>query len=204
VRESTVPVIETGIGICHVYVDASADQKMALDILINSKTQRPSVCNAAESLLVHKDIAAEFLPVAGKALRESGVETRADAGSIGYLPEALPATEEDFSTEFLDMIIAVKTVDSLSAAIEHINAHGSRHTDAIITKDYDAARRFSERVGSSVVMVNASTRFNDGGMFGFGAEIGISNQKLHARGPMGLEEMTTIKYIVSGEGQSRN
>ncbi|MCL2121055.1 MAG: glutamate-5-semialdehyde dehydrogenase [Clostridiales bacterium] len=201
--ESTVPVIETGIGICHIYVDASADLRMALDILVNAKTQRPSVCNAAESLLVHRDAAAAFLPEAGKMLRNLGVELRACPESRQYLPESVEAMEEDFSTEFLDLILAVKVVDSLDEAIEHINAHGSKHTEAIITGDYDAARRFTGRIDAAVLMVNASTRFTDGGMFGFGAEMGISTQKLHARGPMGLEEMTTIKYIVQGEGQVR-
>ena len=203
VMEATVPVIETGIGNCHVYVDASADQRMALDILINAKTQRPSVCNAAESLLVHRDIAAEFLPKAGKALQELGVELRACPDSMGYLAGAKPATEEDFRAEFLDLIISVKTVGGLDEAIDHINAYGTKHTEAIITRDYDAARRFTERIDAAAIMVNASTRFTDGGMFGFGAEMGISTQKLHARGPMGLEEMTTIKYIVQGKGQVR-
>ena len=204
VRESTVPVIETGIGNCHIYAHEAADQRMALDILINAKIQRPSVCNAAESLLVDRSIAAEFLPLAGKALLERGVEIRACAESLPLLAGAKPATEEDFYAEFLDMIISVKIVSGLDEAIEHINKYSSKHTEAIITRDYAAARIFTERIDSSVVMVNASTRFNDGGMFGFGAEIGISNQKLHARGPMGLIEMTTVKYIVSGEGQSRN
>ena len=203
VMEATVPVIETGIGNCHVYVDASADQRMALDILINAKTQRPSVCNAAESLLVHRDIAAEFLPKAGKALQELGVELRACPDSMGYLAGAKPATEEDFRAEFLDLIISVKTVGGLDEAIDHINAYGTKHTEAIITRDYNAARRFTERIDAAAIMVNASTRFTDGGMFGFGAEMGISTQKLHARGPMGLEEMTTIKYIVQGKGQVR-
>ena len=204
VREATVPVIETGIGNCHVYVDASADLAMAQSILINAKIQRPSVCNAAESLLVHKAVAAEFLPKAGKALQVQGVELRACPESIGYLSGAKAATEEDFAAEFLDLILSVKIVASLDEAIAHVNTYGTRHTEAIITGDYNAARRFSAHVDAAVVMVNASTRFTDGGMFGFGAEIGISTQKLHARGPMGLEEMTTIKYIVQGEGQIRN
>jgi glutamate-5-semialdehyde dehydrogenase len=203
VMEGTVPVIETGIGNCHVYVDASADLQMALDILINAKTQRPSVCNAAESLLVHRDVAAEFLPMAGAALRASGVEMRDCPESMAYLTGAKPATEEDFGAEFLDMIISVKVVEGLGEAISHINAYGTKHTEAIVTKDYNAARRFTGGVDAAVVMVNASTRFTDGGMFGFGAEMGISTQKLHARGPMGLEEMTTVKYIVQGGGQTR-
>ena len=203
VEESTVPVIETGIGNCHVYVDASADQQMALEILINAKTQRPGVCNAAESLLVHEAIAAEFLPIADKALTALGVELRACPESLPYLPGATAAAEEDHEAEFLDLILSVKTVGSLDAAIRHINTYGTKHTEAIITKDYNAARRFTAQIDAAVLMVNASTRFTDGGMFGFGAEIGISTQKLHARGPMGLEEMTTVKYIVQGEGQSR-
>jgi glutamate-5-semialdehyde dehydrogenase len=203
VNESTVPVIETGIGNCHVYVDDSADLHSALDIIINAKTQRPGVCNAAESLLVHRDIAAEFLGPAGKALRELGVELRACPESIRYLEGAKAATEEDYGAEFLDMIVSVKIVGGLDEAISHINAYGTKHTEAIITKDYEAARRFTQGVDAAVVMVNASTRFTDGGMFGFGAESGISTQKLHARGPMGLEEMTTYKYIVQGEGQAR-
>jgi len=203
VNESTVPVIETGIGNCHVYVDDSADLHSALDIIINAKTQRPGVCNAAESLLVHRDIAAEFLGPAGKALRELGVELRACPESIRYLEGAKAATEEDYGAEFLDMIVSIKIVGGLDEAISHINAYGTKHTEAIITKDYEAARRFAQGVDAAVVMVNASTRFTDGGMFGFGAEIGISTQKLHARGPMGLEEMTTYKYIVQGEGQAR-
>ena len=202
-RESTVPVIETGIGNCHVYVDASADLAMALKILINAKIQRPGVCNAAESLLVHSDVAAAFLPEAGKALGDLGVELRACPESLPYLPGAKAATEEDFAAEFLDLILSVKIVKGLDEAIEHINTYGTKHTEAIITKDYEAARRFTSHVDAAVVMVNASTRFTDGGMFGFGAEIGISTQKLHARGPMGLEEMTSIKYIVQGEGQAR-
>ena len=202
-QESTVPVIETGIGNCHIYVDASADQQMALDILVNAKTQRPGVCNAAESLLVHRAAAAEFLPKAGKALLGLGVELRACPESIVYLPEAREAAEADFAAEYLDLILSVKVVGNLDEAIAHINTYGTKHTEAIITKDYDAARRFTHSVDAAVLMVNASTRFTDGGMFGFGAEIGISTQKLHARGPMGLEEMTTIKYIVQGEGQAR-
>ncbi len=203
VREATVPVIETGIGNCHIYADASADQQMALDILLNAKTQRIGVCNAAESLLVHRSIAAEFLPMAGAALAAQGVELRACPESRRYLPQAAAATEADFGAEFLDMIISIKVVADLDEAIDHINTYGTRHSEAIITKDYDAARHFTSRIDAAVVLVNASTRFTDGGMFGFGAEIGISTQKLHARGPMGLEEMTTIKYIVQGDGQVR-
>jgi len=213
VRESTIPVIETGTGNCHIYVDASADPKIALDILINAKTQRPGVCNAAETLLVHKDIAKEFLPIACKALNEHNVEIRACPEAMKYLDTVKPdtaktgavktATEEDFYTEFLDLIISTKIVDSIDEAIEHINRYGSKHSEAIITKNRASAKRFTNEIDAAVVYVNASTRFTDGGMFGFGAEIGISTQKMHARGPMGLPEMTTYKYIVQGEGQTR-
>jgi len=202
-RTSTVPVIETGIGNCHVYVDADADLEAALRILINAKTQRPGVCNAAESLLVHRAVAARFLPMADKALRECGVELRACPESMRYCEGAKEATEDDFAAEFLDLILSVKTVGSADEAIDHINTYGTKHTEAIITQDYAAARRFTHAVDAAVTLVNASTRFTDGGMFGFGAEIGISTQKLHARGPMGLEEMTTTKYIVQGDGQIR-
>jgi len=203
IQEATVPVIETGIGICHVYVDATADLQMALRILVNAKTQRPGVCNAVESLVVHRDVAAEFLPRAGRTLQELGVEIRVCPESRTYLDGAKPATDEDFTTEFLDLILAVKVVESLDEAIMHINTHGSKHTETIVTMDYNASRRFTSCVDAAVVLVNASTRFTDGGMFGFGAEMGISTQKLHARGPMGLAEMTTIKYIIQGEGQIR-
>ena len=203
VTEATVPVIETGAGNCHIFVDASADPGMALNVLLNAKTQRTGVCNAAESLLVHKDIAADFLPNAGKALQEQGVELRACPESIVYLDGAVAASDEDFATEFLDLIISVKVVGSVEDAIAHINSYGTKHTEAIITRDYDSADKFTKEVDAAVVMVNASTRFTDGGMFGFGAEIGISTQKLHARGPMGLEEMTSVKYIVHGNGQVR-
>ena len=204
VREATVPVIETGVGNCHIYVDESADPGMALNILLNAKTQRIGVCNAAESLLVHRAAAEPFLRLAGPALKDAGVELRACRRSLEYLPEALAATEEDFYAEFLDMILSVKIVDSLEEAIAHINQYGTGHSEAIITKSYEASRRFTAGVDAAAVYVNASTRFTDGGQFGLGAEIGISTQKLHARGPMGLEEMTTIKYIVYGQGQARN
>ena len=203
VREATIPVIETGTGNCHIYVDASADLKMALDILINAKTQRTEVCNAAESLLVHKDVAAEFLPAAGKALQERGVEFRACPGSMLYLDGAVAASEEDFATEFLGLVLSVKVVESIDDAIVHINIYGTKHSEAIITSDQTCARRFTKELDAAVVLVNASTRFTDGGMFGFGAEIGISTQKLHARGPMGLKEMTSYKYVVQGAGQTR-
>ncbi|NPV53258.1 MAG: glutamate-5-semialdehyde dehydrogenase [Firmicutes bacterium] len=203
VENSTIPVIETGTGNCHVYVDESADIDMARDIIVNAKTQRPAVCNAAETLLVHKDIAASFLPEAGKALSTRGVELRACPRAMSYLPGAKAATEEDWGTEFLDLVLAVKVVSSLDEAIEHIQRYGTRHSEAIVTRDEGNAREFLDRVDAAAVYVNASTRFTDGGEFGFGAEIGISTQKLHARGPMGLPELTSIKYKVYGNGQIR-
>jgi len=203
VRNATVPVIITGTGNCHLYVDKSADLEMALDILVNAKTQRPGVCNSVETLLVDKNIAVDFLPLAEKVLREHGVELRACQHSISYLDNAILANEEDFYTEFLDLIISIKITENTNEAITHINTFGTGHSETIITKNYDTARRFSKEVDAAVVYVNASSRFTDGGMFGFGAEIGISTQKLHARGPMGLDEMTSIKYIVSGDGQTR-
>jgi len=203
VEESTVPVIETGVGTCHVYVDARADLDKALRILLNAKTQRPGVCNAAETLLVHQATADAFLPGAIDRLLAAGVELRGDDRSQKYSPEVKPATEEDWHAEYLDLILAVRVVDSLGDAISHVNTYGSNHTDAIVTEDYSAARRFTAEVDSACVMVNASTRFADGGEFGFGAEIGISNQKLHARGPMGLAELTSYKYLVEGDGQVR-
>ena len=203
VEESMVPVIETGVGNCHVYVDERADLAKALPILINSKVQRPGVCNAAETLLVHRAAADAFLPKAIQALLDAGVELRGDDAARAYSDRISAATEEDWFAEYLDLIMAVKVVGSLEEAIDHVNNYGSNHTDAIVTEDYSAARRFEQAVDSAVVMVNASTRFADGGEFGFGAEIGISNQKLHARGPMALREMTAYKYLVEGEGQVR-
>jgi len=203
VEESTVPVIETGVGNCHVYVDAGADLAKALPIVLNAKTQRPGVCNAAETLLVHRTQADAFLPKAIEALLGAGVELRGDDATRGYSAQVSPASEEDWLAEYLDMILAVKVVDSLDEAIAHINRYGTNHTDAIVTEDYSAARRFTLEVDSACVMVNASTRFADGGEFGFGAEIGISNQKLHARGPMALPELTAYKYVVQGTGQVR-
>ncbi|MFY9588318.1 MAG: glutamate-5-semialdehyde dehydrogenase [Actinomycetota bacterium] len=203
VEESTVPVIETGVGNCHVYVDASADLEKALPILINAKTQRPGVCNAAETLLVHAAKADAFLPKAIDALLAASVELRGDDRARAYSDRVAAATEEDWRAEYLDLILAVKVVDSLDDAIEHVNTYGTNHTDAIVTEDYAAANRFTAEVDSACVMVNASTRFADGGEFGFGAEIGISNQKLHARGPMALAELTSYKYVVQGEGQVR-
>ncbi|MGW5862190.1 glutamate-5-semialdehyde dehydrogenase [Streptomyces sp. NPDC055239] len=207
VEESTVPVIETGTGNCHVYVDAHADLDMAVDILINSKAQRPSVCNAAETLLVHADIADAFLPRALDALAEAGVTVHADERLIAYAEGSkatvVPATTEDWETEYLSYDIAAGIVDSLEQAVEHIRLWTSGHTEAIVTTSQQAARRFTQLVDSTTVAVNASTRFTDGSQFGFGAEIGISTQKLHARGPMGLPELTSTKYIVTGDGHTR-
>ena len=203
VDESTVPVIETGVGTCHVYVDSSADLEQALAITLNAKVQRPSVCNAAETLLVHRAVADAFLPRALEALRGAGVELRGDEATRAFSTEVGVATEDDWRAEYLDLILAVRVVDSLDMAIDHVNTYGTAHTDAIVTTDYNAARRFAAEVDSACVMINASTRFADGGEFGFGAEIGISNQKLHARGPMGLAELTSYKYVVSGDGQVR-
>jgi glutamate-5-semialdehyde dehydrogenase len=204
VEESTVPVIETGVGTCHVYVDERADLDSALEIVVNAKTQRPGVCNAAETLLVHRSAAGAFLPRAIDALLAAGVELRGDEATRKISSQVEPATEEDWYAEYLDLILAIKVVDSLDDAIDHVNTYGSNHTDAIVTEDYAAARRFAAEVDSACVMVNASTRFADGGEFGFGAEIGISNQKLHARGPMALAELTSYKYLVEGEGQVRS
>jgi glutamate-5-semialdehyde dehydrogenase len=203
VEESTVPVIETGVGNCHVYVDAAADLEKALVITINSKTQRLSVCNTAESLLVHADIAPTFLPRVLAALDEAGVTVHGSPEVAAYSDKVVPATEEDYATEYLSADISVAVVDSLDAAIEHIRRYGTGHTEAIVTESVAAAREFVARVDAAAVMVNASTRFTDGGEFGFGAEIGISTQKLHARGPMGLPELTSTKYVVTGDGHIR-
>lgn len=203
VENSTVPVIETGTGNCHIYVDESADLDMALDIVFNAKTQRISVCNSCESLLVHRKKAQEFLPLLKQRLDEKQVEIRADKESMEIVPDFKEATEEDWGAEYLDYILSVKQVDSVEEAIEHINRYNTGHSDAIITKDYDSSRKFLEGVDAAAVYVNASTRFTDGFEFGFGAEIGISTQKLHARGPMGLKELTTTKYIIYGSGQVR-
>jgi len=202
-REATIPVIETGEGNCHVYVDASADLDQAEPLIVNAKCQRPTVCNAAETLLVHQSLAAEFLPRIGRALTAQGVELRACERSLPYLEGAKPAAEEDWYREYLALIMAVKVVDSVEEAITHINTYGTKHSEAILTRDLKAARRFTRAVDAAVVYVNASTRFTDGGEFGFGAEIGISNQKLHARGPMGLAELTSYKYVVTGQGHVR-
>ena len=203
VEESTVPVIETGVGNCHVYVDADADVDMAVRILVNAKVQRPSVCNAAESLLVHEAIAAEFLPKALEALRDNGVTVHGDAAVAAYGDHVVPATEDDHAAEYLSLDISAAVVPSLEAAVAHIRRYGSGHTEAIVTRSQEAARRFTAAVDSAAVLVNASTRFTDGGEFGFGAELGISTQKLHARGPLGLPELTSTKYVVTGDGQTR-
>jgi glutamate-5-semialdehyde dehydrogenase len=198
-----VPVIYAASGNCHVYVDASADLDAALRIVLNAKTQRPGVCNAAETLLVHADVAPEFLPLAGAALRDAGVELRAEERAAALLDGSVAATEEDFAEEFLALVLAVKVVDSAEEAIEHVNRYGSGHSEAIVTGSAAAARAFQLRVDAACVYVNASTRFTDGGEFGMGAEIGNSTQKLHARGPIGLRELCTIKYLVEGDGQVR-
>ena len=203
VENATIPVIETGTGNCHIYVDETADIDMAVKILVNAKTQRIGVCNACESLVIHENILEKFLPVAVEALRAYNVEIRADEAARAVCPELKVATEEDFYTEYLDYIISVKTVKSIDEAIEHINEHNTKHSEAIITKDYDNANKFLDEIDAACVYVNASTRFTDGFEFGFGAEIGISTQKLHARGPMGLKELTTSKYIIYGSGQIR-
>jgi glutamate-5-semialdehyde dehydrogenase len=203
VEQSTVPVIETGVGNCHVYVDADADLDVALSITLNAKTQRTSVCNAAESLLVHKAVADEFVPRVTAALQEAGVVIHGDASFAAADPAVLTATDEDYATEYLGLEISARVVDSLDEAIDHIRRFSSHHTEAIVTRDLAASHRFAASVDAAAVMVNASTRFTDGGEFGFGAEIGISTQKLHARGPMGLQEMTTTTYVVTGDGHIR-
>ena len=203
VDNARVPVIETGIGNCHVYVDASADLDTALRILVNAKTQRYSVCNAAESLLVHADVADEFLPRALAALADKGVTVHGDKRVAGYSAAVVPATEQDFAAEYESLDLSAAVVDSLDAAIEHVNAYNTGHTDVIVTRDLNAARAFQLRVDSAAVGVNVSTRFTDGGEFGFGAEIGISTQKTHARGPMGLPELTSTKFLMVGDGQIR-
>jgi glutamate-5-semialdehyde dehydrogenase len=206
IENATIPVIETGTGNCHVYVDSSANLEMALNIIVNAKTQRPGVCNAAETLLVSEDRAEDFLPMAKKALIAKKVQLRCCEKSYEMLkgdPLVVQATEEDWETEFLDYILAVKIVKDVDEAIEHINRYGTMHSEAIVTESYTNANKFLKEVDAAAVYVNASTRFTDGGEFGFGAEIGISTQKLHARGPMGLAELTTIKYIIYGNGQVR-
>lgn len=203
VDQSTIPVIETGTGNCHIYVDETADLKMAADIVINAKTQRVGVCNACESLLVNRRVKDAFLPVLAERLKEKHVEVRGDEDSVELMPGSQKATEEDWGTEYLDYIISVKVVDSVEEAIAHINRYNTGHSEAIITNDYTHAQKFLDEVDAAAVYVNASTRFTDGNEFGFGAEIGISTQKLHARGPMGLLALTTTKYIIYGNGQIR-
>lgn len=203
-NHATVPVIETGTGNNHVYIDKDANLEMAVKITMNAKTQRPSVCNAIETLLVHKDVAPEVLPILEKELLVKNVEIRADQKALAYLTQASEATQADWETEFLDYILAIKVVDSLEEAIAHINQYNTKHSEAIVTENYSAAQKFLNEVDAAAVYVNASTRFTDGFVFGFGAEIGISTQKLHARGPMGLDALTSIKYIIYGQGQVRN
>lgn len=203
VEQSTIPVIETGTGNCHIYVDETADLEMAADIIMNAKTQRVGVCNACESVLVHKDVKDVLLPVLAKRLQEKHVEIRADEAAYALIPGAVHATEEDWGKEYLDYILSIKVVSSVEEAIAHINKYNTKHSEAIITNNYEHAQKFLDEVDAAAVYVNASTRFTDGFEFGFGAEIGISTQKLHARGPMGLLALTTTKYIIYGNGQVR-
>ncbi|MBC1932397.1 glutamate-5-semialdehyde dehydrogenase [Listeria seeligeri] len=202
-ENATVPVIETGTGNCHIYVDKAAEKQMAIDILVNAKCSRPSVCNAAETLLIHRDVAASYLPAMKTALDKYNVELRADDRAREILTNAKVATESDWEEEFLDFILAVKVVDSVDEAIEHINKYGTKHSEAIVSNDYTTGQAFHQKVDAAAVYINASTRFTDGFAMGFGAEIGISTQKLHARGPMGLTELTSTKYIIFGDGQIR-
>lgn len=204
VKTATVPVIETGAGNCHVYIDKDADLQMATDITVNAKVQRPSVCNAAEKLLIHQDVAAKYLPAIAQALIDHGVQLRGDTRARAIVPQMQAASDEDWDTEYNDLIMPVKVVDSLDDAIHHINRHSTHHSEVIITDNIERGRAFQQRINSACVYVNASTRFTDGGVFGFGAEIGISTQKLHARGPMGLDQLTTIKYEITGNGQVRH
>lgn len=204
VKTATVPVIETGAGNCHVYIDKDADLAMAINIAVNAKVQRPSVCNAAEKLLIHQNVAQDYLPQIAQALIEHGVTLRGDQRAQEIVPAIQPTTAADWDTEYNDLIMAVKVVDSLDEAIKHINHHSTHHSEVIITNTIGRGQQFQHRVNSACVYVNASTRFTDGGVFGFGAEIGISTQKLHARGPMGLDQLTTIKYEITGNGQVRH
>jgi glutamate-5-semialdehyde dehydrogenase len=203
VKNATIPVIETGVGNCHIYVDETADLQMAVDIIMNGKVQRPGVCNATESLLVHKNVAEKLLPMAAEQLLNAGVELRGCAETMGYVAQCKTATNEDYATEFHSLILSVKVVESMDEAILHIRQYGTKHSEVIVTNDYTNARKFQQMVDAAVVYVNASSRFSDGFQFGFGAEIGISTQKLHARGPMGLKALTSYKYIVNGDGQVR-
>lgn len=203
VKNATVPVIETGTGNCHIYVHENADYDMALDILINAKVSRPAVCNAAESLVVDRKIAKEFLPLAFEALKDNNVEVRGCDECVKICPDMVLARDEDFYTEYNDYIMSAKIVDGLDEAIAHINEHNTKHSEAIVTNSYEASQRFLEEIDAAAVYINASTRFTDGYEFGFGAEIGISTQKMHARGPMGLRELTSVKYVIYGNGQTR-
>lgn len=203
VDQAKVPVIETGAGNCHIYVDEFAQAEMASQIIVNAKTQRPSVCNAAEKIVIHSAVAADYLPKIAAALKPFNVELRGDERAQAILPGITPATEEDWSTEYNDFIMAVKVVDSIDEAIEHINHYNTKHSEAIVTDNYENSEKFLNQIDAACVYVNASTRFTDGFEFGFGAEIGISTQKLHARGPMGLEQLTSTKYIIRGNGQIR-
>ena len=204
VENSTIPVIETGTGNCHIYVDETADLSMAVDIILNAKTQRVGVCNACESIVVHENVREKLLPVLEERLKEKHVEMRADEKAREYMPEAEEATEEDWGKEYLDYIVSIKTVSSIDEAIAHINCYNTKHSEAIITNDYTHAQKFLDEIDAAVVYVNASTRFTDGFEFGYGAEIGISTQKLHARGPMGLLALTSLKFVVYGNGQVRS
>jgi glutamate-5-semialdehyde dehydrogenase len=204
VEKTTIPVIETGVGNCHVFVDASADLEMANRIVINAKCQRPGVCNAMETLLVHKDLTETFLPEMLRDLREKGVEVRGCERTREIAPDVKEATDEDWATEYLDLILAVKVVKDVGEAIAHITKYGSSHSEAILSNDYGNICRFTSGVDSAAVYANASTRFTDGGEFGFGAEMGISTQKLHVRGPVGLQHLTTTKYVIYGAGQARD
>lgn len=203
-ENSRIPVLKHYKGVCHLFVDDSAEQQMAVDLVMNSKTQRPGVCNALETMLVHRNIADSFLPVVAKALTDAGVEIRGCEATCQILPGAKPAQQDDWGQEFLDLILAVRVVDDLDGAMDHIVEYGSQHTEVIVTESYRNSQRFLREVDASAVMINASTRFNDGGQFGLGAEIGISTTKLHAYGPMGLKELTALKYIVYGGGQVRS
>ena len=203
VENSSIPVIETGVGNCHIFVDSTADLDRAIDIVINAKTQRPGTCNATEKLLVHKDVAESFIPHVIKALKDKNVEVRGDEEVQKIVPEIIPISDEDWDTEYLDFIIGVKIVHNIDEAIGHITKYGTKHSEAILTNNYKHAEKFVHNIDAAAVYVNASTRFTDGGQFGLGAEIGISTQKLHARGPMGLKELTTYKYIIRGSGQIR-
>lgn len=203
IENATIPVIETGAGVCHVYVDEYADLQKAKEIIINAKTQRPGVCNAIETILIHSKVLRDFIPEISKELKAKQVEVRADERVLEFIEDGIMATEEDWDTEYLDLIISIKAVDSLEEAIDHINCHSTKHSEAIITENYENANRFTKETDSACVYVNVSTRFTDGGEFGFGGEIGISTQKLHARGPMGIRELTSLKYIITGNGQIR-